>query len=219
MILQDEFDDEHWVDIRRIDILSPILLDRVEQCLLRGCDAIEFDNPDGFYHDSGFQNPFSYEQQLVFNRWLADTAHSYGMSVVLKNDIMQIHELKLTFDGAVNEQCWEDEECYLYWPFIDVNKPVFQTEYEVERCDYCARANEMGTSTIKKHPDLTPCRVDCSTPWHEENCILYQQSQNVCDIRQHEPADECPTDPEDDPICGTNGTGAGDEQSTDMENM
>ena len=195
------FNDEHWVDVRRLDILGPILLNRIEIAYLKGCDGIEFDNPDGFFNDNGFNNPLTYEQQLVFNRWLANSAHSYGMTAVLKNDISQIHELYDTFDCAVNEQCWELEECYLYWPFIDKNKAVFETEYEVERCYYCARANMMGTSSIKKDPDLDACRVDCSTPWSETHCDQYRQDHNICDVRQHEPADECPTDPKDDPVC------------------
>ena len=189
------------MDIRRIDVIGPLLLDRVEEAMLRGCDGIEYDNPDGFFHDSGFAKPFSYEQQLIFNRWLADTAHSYGLATVLKNDIMQVFELKDTFDGSVNEQCWEDDECYLYWPMVDAGKPVFQTEYEVERCYFCDRANMMNLSSLKKHPDLGPCLVDCKSPWSTASCLLYQQSQNVCDIRQHEPASDCPTDPSADPLC------------------
>eukprot|EP00698_Gefionella_okellyi_P010668 TRINITY_DN2778_c0_g2_i1.p1 TRINITY_DN2778_c0_g2~~TRINITY_DN2778_c0_g2_i1.p1 ORF type:complete len:838 (-),score=151.67 TRINITY_DN2778_c0_g2_i1:242-2755(-) len=199
----DVFNDEKWLDIRRLDIIGPIMLDRIDESLLKGCDAIEYDNPDGFYHDAGFAKPFTYEQQLEFNRWLAGQAHARGMGAILKNDIMQVWELRDTFDGAVNEQCWEDDECYMWWTMVDAGKPLFQTEYEVERCYYCERANQMGTSTIKKHPDLTACRMDCSTPWNQTHCDMYRTTGDKCWVRQCEPANECPTDATQDPICGS----------------
>eukprot|EP00698_Gefionella_okellyi_P010667 TRINITY_DN2778_c0_g1_i1.p1 TRINITY_DN2778_c0_g1~~TRINITY_DN2778_c0_g1_i1.p1 ORF type:complete len:847 (-),score=168.95 TRINITY_DN2778_c0_g1_i1:242-2782(-) len=199
----DVFNDEQWLDIRRLDVIGPLMLDRIDHSKMIGCDAVEYDNPDGFYHDAGFAKPFTYEQQLYFNRWLAGQAHARNMSAILKNDIMQVWELRDTFDGAVNEQCWEDEECYMWWTMLDIGKPLFQTEYEVERCYYCERANQMGTSTIKKHPDLTACRMDCSTPWNQTHCDMYRTTGDKCWVRQCEPANECPTDATQDPICGS----------------
>lgn len=199
----DVFNDEAWLDFRRLDVIGPIMLNRLDVAMMKGCDGIEFDNPDGFDHDHGFANPFSYEQQLYYNRWLAAQAHARGMAVLLKNAIRQVHELKDTFDGSVNEQMWELHDSWLYWPMLEANKPVLHAEYEIERCYYCPKSLTMGVSTIKKHPDLNACMVDCTTAWQEERCNQFLISGNICDVRQHEPANECPTDPAIDPICGT----------------
>ena len=74
---------ERWLDIRRLDVLGPILTDRVAQCEQKGFDGVEFDNVDGYSNDTGFA--LSADDQLAFNRWLAQAAHDHGLAVGLKN--------------------------------------------------------------------------------------------------------------------------------------
>ncbi|CAN5191681.1 hypothetical protein BH18ACT4_BH18ACT4_15040 [soil metagenome] len=38
---------EKWLDIRRLDILGPIMEDRLDECAAKGFDAVEPDNIDG----------------------------------------------------------------------------------------------------------------------------------------------------------------------------
>jgi hypothetical protein len=59
---------ERWVDIRRTDILGPILDARVAKCKTAGFDAVDFDNVDGYTNTTGF--PLSASQQLTFNRMI-----------------------------------------------------------------------------------------------------------------------------------------------------
>lgn len=40
------FEDERWLDIRRIDDLMPIIEDRLDQCARKGFDGVEFDECD-----------------------------------------------------------------------------------------------------------------------------------------------------------------------------
>jgi len=47
----------------------------------------------------------------------------------------------------------------MQWPWINAGKPILNTEYFTARCMYCFQAEAMNTSTIKKVPDLTSCRV------------------------------------------------------------
>ena len=54
---------EKWVDIRRIDILGPILADRLDLARAKQCDGVEPDNVDGYTNNSGF--PLSAADQLV----------------------------------------------------------------------------------------------------------------------------------------------------------
>ena len=44
---------EQWLDIRRLDILNPIMTARFKQCQAKGFDAIEADNVDGYAEDTG----------------------------------------------------------------------------------------------------------------------------------------------------------------------
>lgn len=48
------FPDERWLDIRRLDILGPLLRARFDMCRSKGFDAIEPDNIDGYTNDTSF---------------------------------------------------------------------------------------------------------------------------------------------------------------------
>jgi len=122
----DGFPDERWLDIRSPDVHS-IMLDRLDLARSKGCDGVEPDNVTAFENDSGF--PITATDQLAFNRFLANAAHQRGLSVGLKNDLAQIPALVAYFDFAVNEQCYEFDECAAYTAFIQAGKPVFNAEY------------------------------------------------------------------------------------------
>lgn len=118
---------EKWLDIRRIDLLAPILLARFDQCAAKGFDGLEPDNIDSYTSDTGF--PITAQDQLTFNIWLANQAHARGLSIGLKNDDEQVQELLPYFDWALTEDCVADDWCDLMTPFIEAGKPVFAAEY------------------------------------------------------------------------------------------
>ena len=60
---------ERWLDVRRLDVLQPILAERFDMCRRKGFDGVEADNVDGYTQDSGF--PLTADDQLRFNRFLA----------------------------------------------------------------------------------------------------------------------------------------------------
>ncbi|MGB3951700.1 MAG: endo alpha-1,4 polygalactosaminidase, partial [Solirubrobacterales bacterium] len=76
---------ENWLDIRRLDVLGPIMEARIDACKAKGFAAIDPDNVDGFDNDTGF--PLTAADQEKFNRFLAAAAHARGLSVGLKNDL------------------------------------------------------------------------------------------------------------------------------------
>src|SRR5262249_7524684 len=100
---------ERWLDIRRLDVLGPIMDARMDHCKAKGFDAVEPDNVDGYANTSGF--PLTYQDQLRYNQYLATSAHARGLSVGLKNDLGQVQDLLPYFDWALNEQCFEYNEC------------------------------------------------------------------------------------------------------------
>ena len=155
----DGWEGERWLDIRHIDALAPIMEARMDLCKARGFDGIEPDNVDGFLNDTGF--PLTYGDQLRYNIWLAEAAHERGLSIGLKNDMEQIPDLLPYFDWALNEQCFEYDECETLVPFIEAGKPVFNVEYELEPGQFCEKAGALGFSSIKKKWNLDASREPC----------------------------------------------------------
>ena len=155
----DGFPDERWLDVRRLDILGPIMEARLDLAVAKGCDGVEPDNVDGFDNGTGF--PLQPKDQLDYNRFLADQAHARRLSVGLKNDLGQIGDLAPVFDWALNEQCWEYEECGELQPFVDLGKAVFGVEYGGDETEFCPPLNALGYSWLKKNFDLDAWRLDC----------------------------------------------------------
>ena len=150
---------EKWLDIRRLDILMPIMSDRMALAKQKGCDAIDADNVDGYSNRTGFK--LTYNDQLNYNRALANEAHRLGLAIGLKNDLGQIVDLVNYFDFAINESCIIYNECSLVSPFIAQNKPVFHIEYQNDINTICAVGNSYGFSSMKKNTNLDEWRESC----------------------------------------------------------
>ena len=128
----DGWDGEKWLDISN-ESLAPIIRARLDLAVEKGCDGVEPDNMDGYTNSTGFN--LTANDQLKYNKFIANEARIRGLSVGLKNDLDQIVELEPYFDFAVNEQCHEFEECQKMKPFIDANKPVLNAEYAQKYLD------------------------------------------------------------------------------------
>jgi hypothetical protein len=139
---------ERWVDIRRWDELEPILAGRLDMCRSKGFDAVEPDNVDGYANRTGF--PLTADDQIRFNRRVADLAHERGLAVGLKNDLDQVGVLEPFFDFAVNEECFRFGECERLEPFLRAGKAVFHVEYHLSMGEFCPRARAMGLSSLGK---------------------------------------------------------------------
>jgi hypothetical protein len=150
---------ERWLDVRRIDVLGPIMARRFDVCRQKGFDAVEPDNVDGYANESGF--PLTAADQLAYDRYLASLAHDRGLSVGLKNDLDQVPDLAATFDFAVVEQCFENDECDGYSPFVRAGKAVLEAEYSGSPTDFCAQARQLGLSSLLKHESLDAWRQSC----------------------------------------------------------
>ncbi|MGY1740274.1 MULTISPECIES: endo alpha-1,4 polygalactosaminidase [unclassified Blastococcus] len=146
---------ERWLDVRRLEVLLPLLGARLDACRAKGFDAVEFDNVDGYTNDTGFD--LTADDQLRFNRAVAQLAHEREMAVGLKNDVEQVAELEPHFDFAVNEECLAFEECAAYAPFVAAGKPVLHVEYEVGPDGAtCETSAALGLSSIFKDLELGP---------------------------------------------------------------
>ncbi|MEU4875797.1 endo alpha-1,4 polygalactosaminidase [Streptomyces sp. NPDC021608] len=150
---------ERWLDIRRTDVLEPLLAARLDMCRAKGFDAVEPDNMDGYRNTTGF--PLEAADQLRYNRLVARLAHERGMAVGLKNDLDQIPALLGDFDFAVNEQCAQYDECARLTPFIEAGKAVFHVEYELPTSDFCADSRRLKLSSLRKKYELGVWRQAC----------------------------------------------------------
>jgi hypothetical protein len=150
---------EAWLDIRRLDVLEPIMAARLDLCRDKGFDAVDPDNVDGYRQDTGF--PLTADDQLRFNRTIARLAHERSLGVGLKNDLEQVEELVADFDFAVNESCVDQGECELLRPFVDAGKAVLHVEYELSTAEFCDVTASMGFSSIRKPRDLSSPREAC----------------------------------------------------------
>jgi hypothetical protein len=150
---------EKWLDIRRLDILGPIMEARLDLCVEKGFDGIEPDNIDGYTNNTGF--PLSAADQLTYNKFLADAAHARGLSIGLKNDVDQVRDLEPWFDWAINEECAAYQECGKLSPFITAGKAVFHVEYDLDLDQFCPTTTALGFSSLKKNLDLDAWRQTC----------------------------------------------------------
>ncbi|GGY99537.1 endo alpha-1,4 polygalactosaminidase [Streptomyces poonensis] len=150
---------ERWLDIRQVSVLRPIMERRFDMCREKGFDAVEPDLMEGYADDTGF--PLTAEDQLTYNRMIADIAHERGLAVGLKNDLPQIPELVDDFEFAVNEECAEFGECEELTPFIEAGKAVFHVEYREPTESFCAESRELKLSSMRKKLGLGVWRDPC----------------------------------------------------------
>ncbi|MFF2011424.1 endo alpha-1,4 polygalactosaminidase [Streptomyces sp. NPDC058195] len=153
---------ERWLDIRRTDVLEPLMEKRIAMCARKGFDAVEPDNMDGYRNRTGF--PLTAADQLRYNRLIAEIAHRHGLAVGLKNDLGQIPELEPDFDFAVNEQCAQYGECAKLSPFVKAGKAVFHVEYELPVTRFCGQSRRLGLSSLLKKYELGAWRQECPQP-------------------------------------------------------
>lgn len=137
---------ERWLDIRSANVRA-IMKNRLDLAVQKGCDGVEPDNVDGYTNNPGF--PLTAADQLAYNRLIANEAHLRNLAVGLKNDLDQIGDLVSYYDFAVNEQCFQYNECGTLQAFISAGKPVFGAEYNQTYIDDSAARNAMCAESIR----------------------------------------------------------------------
>lgn len=141
---------ERLVDIREPN-LRPILERRLDLCRAKGFVGVLLTYADGYARTTGF--PITANDQLAFNRWLAEAARARSLAVGLENDLAQTAQLVDAFDFLVSDDCIAAEDCAGVQPFLTVNKPVQLLAYTnvPHRMDaYCAAAARIGAPLIFK---------------------------------------------------------------------
>ena len=146
---------ERWLDIRRLDILGPIMNARLDLCKQKGFDAVDPDNVDGYQADTGF--PLTRSDAIRYLRFLARQAHRRGLGIGLKNAPEISRFLLEKMDFAVTEDCFDQGWCRNSKNFIAADKPVFAIEYtdnNIRFRAFCRQAARFGLSPIYKKRNL-----------------------------------------------------------------
>ncbi|MBK6327564.1 MAG: endo alpha-1,4 polygalactosaminidase [Chloroflexi bacterium] len=155
----DGWPDERWLDIRNRAAIEPIMARRLDTAVQKGCDGVEPDNVTAYANDSGFA--ISEADQIAYNIWLAEAAHTRGLSIGLKNALDLVETLEPHFDWALNEECYQYDECEALRPFTQAGKAVFGVEYEGDPAEFCPVMNELDFDWLFKRLDLDAWRVAC----------------------------------------------------------
>lgn len=163
---------ERYLDIRRQDLLLPLIAARLDRAAAKGCNGIEPDLDDTYSVTTGF--PLTMTDQLSYNRAVAQLAHERGLSIGLKNgasaDGSFERAMESFTDWALNESCNRYAECAGYAVYIQHGKPVFQVEYVDEGMSvarFCPADNAAGFDGLLKQSSAslgarprTACRLD-----------------------------------------------------------
>lgn len=124
----DGWDGENWLDIRDTQVLN-IMKERINLAAQKGCDAVDYDNVDGYTNVTGFDLTKADQERFLIA--MATYSKALGLKTVLKNGLLMIDNIEPYFDYAVNESCHHYKECYYYDNFIENNKFVFNIEYDI----------------------------------------------------------------------------------------
>ena len=153
---------EKWLDIRRIDLLAPIMRARLDLCKMKGFDAVEPDNIEVYDNDTGFA--ITYADQLAYARWLSEEAHARGLAIGLKNAADMVADALPFFDFFITEDCFVQGWYRQVLPFIAAGKAVFAAEYTDTGVDFqaaCAWGQAHAIRFIQKNRILTAFRNTC----------------------------------------------------------
>jgi len=179
---------QFWVDIRST-VVRNIMAARIVLAASKSCDALEMDDVDSYENDPGF--PLTSADQIDFNTFLATTAHANDLGIALKNDLDQAEQLLPVFDFAINEQCFQYDECSVLTNFISAGKAVLGVEYQLATSQFCPQANTDQFSWLLKDLDLdSQVTFCCTTCTGTHTCVASTSSRSVSAVEQVEQVEQ-----------------------------
>ena len=157
----DEWPDEYWLDVRRTDILLPIMRERMKVCKKKGFDGVQFDNLDGFQQSTEF--PLTRKDYLRYTARLSNIAHKMGLSCAWENAVEIRTGLLPYMDWFLMEECSVYGECSAARTFISDGKFVGGVEYtdDAGSMKFCDTYAKYDISGMLKRMNLGPYRKPC----------------------------------------------------------
>ncbi len=155
---------EQWVNVADwsmpvpapYETLQTIMTNRISLCKQEGFDAAEPDNGDAYANAPLGGFTLTMQQDEAFLKELASIAHGDGLAIFLKNGVNGdsfVSDMAPYVDGAINEQCWQYNECSSLEIFVQAGKPVLNVEYQnFAESTLCPQANAFPMATT--HTDV-----------------------------------------------------------------
>ncbi len=151
---------ERWLNTNSTNVRN-IMSARLALAKSKGCDGVDPDNIDAYDNKENGLG-LTTNDSVNYLTFLAIGAHSLNMSIGLKNGGAIVPAVLDMMQWEVNEQCVQFDECDLFRPFIDNNKPVFHIEYPEQapnitgdtKSTICDDKSADGFSTLLKEMDL-----------------------------------------------------------------
>jgi hypothetical protein len=153
---------ERWLDIRKLNVLGPIMTARMDTCSQKGFDGVQFDNVDGWQSTTGF--PLTQHDDAYYTAWMANEAHRRGLATSWENAIENSAALQPYMDALVLEQCYQYSECDQAHAMTDAGKWVGGVEYRKAYADmrFCLTYQAQRIVGMFKKLSLKSWRVACS---------------------------------------------------------
>jgi endo-alpha-1,4-polygalactosaminidase (GH114 family) len=153
---------ERWLDIRKIELLAPVMLARLDLCKAKGFHGVLLDNIDSYIQKTGFR--ITRDHQLRYVAWIATEAHKRGLAVGINNNPEQVKELLPYVEWAQAESCFSQGWCAALSPVVAAGKPVVVIEYtnDLEKVKaMCSHAAALRFTLLVKKRELDAYRRDC----------------------------------------------------------
>jgi hypothetical protein len=164
--------DEFWLNTTSREVRR-IMINRLDQAVARGCDAVDPDNMDGYSPDNHSGIGEEVKDAADYMDFLITEAHNRGLAIGLKNsdDLAADDNLVNRLDFAVVEECFHAvdgknvENACKNWSKFYANethpKPVYSIEYPigpdnlgpVDRFPWTTKQAEDRCALWSKEPD------------------------------------------------------------------
>ena len=159
------FEDENWLDIRKISLIAPIMEKRLDMIAAKSFDGIEPDNINGYQNNTGFN--LNEADARTYSRYLIEQAHKRNLSIGQKNAEEIIPTLADEFDWILTEDAFADDFYQQLTPYITLGKAVFMVEYtdrissQKFKKNACPEASTLSYFALLKDRDLKIEGIKC----------------------------------------------------------
>jgi dihydropyrimidinase len=143
---------ERYLDIRRLQMVVPVITQQIVACKNQGFTAIEPDGFDAYAEDSGF--PLTAADTVRYATTLAHVAHGLGLRIAQKNVPELTEALMPHFDFAITESCFETGTCEQIAAYPKANKPAFNAEYTDADIDFAIKGGTIVTADLTWKADV-----------------------------------------------------------------
>ena len=113
---------ERWLDIRELGILAPIMIARMQVCVQKGFDGVEFDNVQDWDNPTGI--PITQQESAYYTAWMANQAHKMGLSASWENAPTNVAVLEPYMEALIFESCYSYHFCQKSAPMVQAGKWV-----------------------------------------------------------------------------------------------